>query len=474
MPMTEEFRLHPSGYQDDPEVERFRLTTLDYLSGCTYMNFALIFKLDDSDKRKVVSVLKGGLELTLSQCKHLVGTIEKNEYGDHSVVKTRDSTVGFTVQWLDSPEDTFLSYAELEASQFVSSKLGDIRVLSVNSMTWGENSLEASPAVSAFKANFIPGGLIFNIHCHHIVNDGIGWSRFVHQLAGNCCSIMDNTRPAPDWDPACVGHTRFLAKDLPDEAKVDAPTWSGLNKDHLPSSWVLFHLPRSKAAQLKKLAKPGDGAWISTYDAFCAFLWRVLSKHRAPLYKQDLASSSRWAQFVNMRTRLNPPMPDQTQGNIWYPALSVNQPNQLTLAEIISEAPLSELAVYIRMLTNSVKEETLNPILEKAASVRDKTSIFLHIIDSFAPMSIFMTDWRDMRITETDFGFGRPKAFRHLFDVITAGLSVVYPPRITSPDSDEGCEILIPLENQLVDQVIEDPEMKKYFEFRGFEYWTGP
>lgn len=470
MPRKEEYRLYPFGYEDDPDEERFRLSTLDYLTTQTYNNYALFFKVNEEEKSTVAAVLKQGLELSLGQARHLVGTIEKNEYGDdHSFVKKRDSTVGFTVQWLDSPVDNFPSYSDLEKAQFVSSSLGDITVLSVDGMTYGEKpecSPNASPIVSAFQANFIPGGLIFNMHHHHYANDVMGWASFVHQLAENCYSIINNT-PGPSWDPACLDHARFT-KDAPEEAKVEGPSPPDRHPDHRPSSSLLFHLPKSKAAELKRIASPTDGSWISTYDAFSAFIWRVLSRNRAPVYNPDLASPTVWGEGVNMRRRLNPRAPERIQRNVCYAALSTTAaPTQLTAAEIISEAPLSRLAAYIRKLTDGTTEESLTKALEAVAPIRDKTSLFMRI-NSLPPMSIAVTDWRDTCIFEADFGFGQPKAYRHLFDTVTEGLIMVYPPRITG-DPDEGCELLIACENELIKQVIEDPEMKEYFEFRGFE-----
>lgn len=53
MPKIEELQLHPLGWENDPEEERFKLSTLDYLSMMTYNNYALFFKLDDAKKRLV-------------------------------------------------------------------------------------------------------------------------------------------------------------------------------------------------------------------------------------------------------------------------------------------------------------------------------------------------------------------------------------------------------------------------------------
>jgi len=297
-------------------------------------------------------------------------------------------------------------------------------------------------------------------------NDVMGWASFTHQLAENCYAIINKT-PFPSWDPACLDNSRFISKYIPDEAKVDGPSPPERHEGHLPASSLLFHLPTSKAKELKDLATPAYGSWISTFDAFSALLWRVITKHRATLFKPDLKAPILWAEAVNMRKRMQPPLPERAQCNIFFAALSTMHQNQLTAGEIISELPLSRLAAYIRMLTNNTTQEGLEKALEMVAPIRDKASLFIRI-NSFPPMSLATTDWRETRICEADFGFGRPKAYRHFFDTGNEGLIIVYPPRNTS-NPDEGCEFVISVEKEIVGRVIEDPELKQYFEFRGIE-----
>jgi len=50
MHKVEEYQLRPLGWENDPEEERFKLSTLDYLSAMTYNNYALFFKIEDSEK----------------------------------------------------------------------------------------------------------------------------------------------------------------------------------------------------------------------------------------------------------------------------------------------------------------------------------------------------------------------------------------------------------------------------------------
>ena len=74
-----------------------------------------------------------------------------------------------------------------------------------------------------------------------------------------------------------------------------------------------------------------------------------------------------------MRKRCtNPPVPARIQHNVVAVALSTQAPvQQLTTAEIISDAPLSKLAWFIRQLTTSTTQESLDKTLDAVAPVRD-------------------------------------------------------------------------------------------------------
>lgn len=138
MRKEETYYIRPTGWEQDPEEERFKLSTLDYLCACVYTSYAIFFKVDhDEDKPRYADVLKQGLEKTLSQTRHLCGTIERDPQGGHSFVKQKESTVKFVVQYIDHEDDKdkYPSYAELERQHFVSKAMGDINLYSVAPMT---------------------------------------------------------------------------------------------------------------------------------------------------------------------------------------------------------------------------------------------------------------------------------------------------------------------------------------------------
>lgn len=50
MPKIQEVQLHPLEWETNSEEERFKLSTLDYLSTVTYTNSAFFFRLTDEEK----------------------------------------------------------------------------------------------------------------------------------------------------------------------------------------------------------------------------------------------------------------------------------------------------------------------------------------------------------------------------------------------------------------------------------------
>lgn len=354
MSKQEVFELHPTGWEADAPHEYFKLSSLDYCVAQVYANYALFFRLSDAEKPKIVTVLKGGLEVTLSQCRQLCGVLEEHPDGGLCFHKTKEATVQLHVQWLDGPEHEgkIPSFGDLEKRHFVSQALGDMDTWCVSPMTYGEKP-EAEPRnkpkCAAFKATFIRGGLVFMMHHHHYANDIMGWAGEMHQLAENCAAIWKSPEnpTLPSWNKGCLDLSRVTKPDPPEDQRVDGPTPPLKHPDHTTGQWLLFHLPKSKTAELKKLASPEDGSyWISSYDAYMAYIWRLLSKHRARLFKPDPKSPLVWGEAVDMRRRFHdPPVPQRIQGNVVFVAMSTNSlVPPLTVEEVIATAPLSKLA----------------------------------------------------------------------------------------------------------------------------------
>lgn len=293
------FSLRPHG-REAPE-ERFRLSMLDIVMPPQYNVYAIVFRGDGTDDMTTLEIFKHGIEETLKQCRHLVGRIEENDFGDYSIIKRHGSNVPFVVQWLDGPDDDYPSFFDLERAHFSCAKLGDPRVLSVEGMP--KICLpNDKPAVAGFQLNFIPGGFIFTIHVHHFAVDMTGTGSIVEQIAQHCCSASNGT-PKPIWDEVFMDRSRFTAPRTPVNEQIDPVPKPQRHPDWLPCSWLLFHLPRHKSAELKDMASPSEGSWISTYDAVIAVLWRIIARNRAKIYKPDLSLHAIFGEPVDVRSR---------------------------------------------------------------------------------------------------------------------------------------------------------------------------
>ncbi|KAK8074603.1 hypothetical protein PG997_009266 [Apiospora hydei] len=452
MVQPEVIELRPTGWETDPAEERFKVSTIDLLPPCTYNHYLLFWRLADDTKEQAIKVLQAGLEKTLSQARHLAGTIERDPDGGHSFTKRKDSTVKLVIMRYDREGDKWPSMDDIEEAHFAQHALGDdLGKWGIPEMTWGERpeaELANSPNTAGFQINLVRGAC--------------------RQLCLYC-----PWHPFVAWDPANIDASRFW-KCLPEEEMVEGPPMSQRHPGHPEQQAVLFHLPKSKAEEIKKLASPTDPKehWISTYDAMCAFIWRALSRVRAPLHKPDLDSRPWYGYAVNMRPRLhNPPVPARMMHNCLVGSFSDTLPvvMQPTAGEVLSnEVPLSRLSGFIRAMTDNCTEEHLWGLVDAIAPIRDKRNISIRI-DGKPPMSIFVTDHRPGDLSGVDFGFGKPLTYRHMWGhLLTAGLILIYAP-VLSADPDEGCMFTVNMEKELVPVLCADPEWSRYFEYRGID-----
>ena len=363
MPEQQVYHIHSLGWENDPDEERYRVSPLDYVGTCVFTNYALFFKLGDEDKVKALEVLRCGLERTLSQTRHLSSTIEQGPDGDHWFIRRRENTVELHAQWLDAPgeADKYPSLQDMEDSHFTTQALGDLDLWQIPHLRYGADNPAAHPdsrpVALAFKASFIRGGLVLVTHMHHLANDLSGWASFVQQLADNCHASLTDTN-YPPWDPASLVVARRIAKPpVPDDQKVDRPA-PMLNDPSVPlplaggRQTLLFHLPKSKAAQLKALSQPPPAPpplppssaataspsaptrTPSTYDATIALLWRTLTRLRHPHYTARIPRSARplWASIIDMRQRAHPGVPPRGAAPLPFPLPQRMQRNLITAA----------------------------------------------------------------------------------------------------------------------------------------------
>lgn len=467
------YKVAASDYPDTSEDEQFRLSTSDYLSPPIFMNFCLYFSLSDDAKDSVIHTLQLGLAHTLGQCRSLLGTIERNDLGEYSIVVKRSSTVDFIVQYLDDGDhgSRLPSFVELERANFTSTTFRTQTQLCADIAT-STPVLTESPSVLVVQANFLHGGMALTIHFHHWALDFVGFGIFVHQWAENTKAVLRGI-PPPQWDSACLDRTH-LGTQLPQGADDTTQYHARPATAQHPVSHLLFHLPNRKAQTLKALAQT-DNPRISSYDAFTAMWWRLLTRHRARTCPDtNLDATAPFFEAVNMRPRLAPPLPPQYLGNALFLADASSRPVEelLTLREVMQDAPLGKVAGYIRSITDSVDSDSFYSALEAAVETScQKRGRGQPTSRSRPPMSLKTTDWRTPNVYQADFGFGRPRALRHLFlGAARAGAAnlYIYPLRVLE-GGEEVFEFAVPVEREAVEMLCADEDVVEWFDFVGVE-----
>ncbi|EAQ86689.1 hypothetical protein CHGG_07942 [Chaetomium globosum CBS 148.51] len=520
MPEQQVYHIHPLGWENDPDEERYRVSPLDYVGTCVFNNYALYFKLKDEEKLKVLEVLRSGLERTLSQTRHLTSTIEEGPDGDHWFVRRYDNTVELRAQWLDSPKDAekYPSLQDMENSHFSALTLGDLDLWRIPHMRYGADNPAAHPdlhpAVTAFKASFVRGGLVLVTHMHHLANDLSGWASFVRQLADNCRAALTGT-PYPPWDPACLTVTRRLAKPpIPEAEKGGAKACS-------------FTSPNPKAPSSKASGNPHSHqqqpqpqtAHPSTYAATTALLLHILTRLRHPHYSTQIPLTARplWAEVIDMRRRcatahpdfgLGGPIPPRMQRNLLSAAVSRLEISGVgrgpTVGGLLGTAtgtrtevtcsggggegeeeevwPLHRTAAWVRDMTEAAgTRAVLQGLHDQFHVLRDRTRAAADLHDLPA-LAVAVSDHREAAALIGDsggrdeegegaeFGFGRPVAYRQLWGRVDVGLVIVYPARAGMLGEDEGLEFTIGYEKALAKELVEDEEFGKWFEYRGVDW----
>lgn len=481
---TQVHHIRPSSFEALSE-ETFKFTSNDYLpSPAIWVPVVLHFAVPNGEQKAVAEQLRAGLESTLAQCRHLTGTIEDAGNGDYCMVARKDSSVQFIEHVFDSSEVS--SHEELAACNFATSKLGNLSRWSVKGMVYDPMNPTAATKKGApvlgIQANFIPGGMAIVINMHHWVMDFAGLASFIYQWAGNT-KALQNGAPLPGMSPESLERSR-LDVQLPGLTEVmgirqssSAPPSDKQSNGNATSAIVsptvkpkpvpvticMFHLSKSKAAGLKELATSPSGPWISTYDACAAFWYRILARYRAKAYKADESAPAPFSQLVNIRSKLSPPLPAMYMGNAIVPVTSDLQSVQLTIKEVADSASLAAIAAYIRRLTTSVDEPYIWETLETITRARKEGKPPMRKVGAIPPFKT--TDWRAPNVCEADFGFGKATALRHLLGV--APSVTIYPYREVREDQEEVMEFAVPVETAVLEKLLEDEEVKKWFGFKG-------
>lgn len=220
-----------------------------------------------------------------------------------------------------------------------------------------------------------------------------------------------------------------------------------------------FRVEEEEIAKLKDeivtlLGGQLEGIWISANDILCAVLWHAVVRARLGSRSAAEGECSILAVPVNVRRRMNPPLPPDYIGNAVIEAMTERPMTELSAW---STSQLAETALAIRQAVSSVDDANIRALIELVDHVDD-----VHRIrrrgESSLGNDLTITSWLDMGLCDMDWGgvLGMIEDRTPTFDGFD-GLCVVLPRR-----RDGSVKVMVGLEIAGMGRLLEDEGFRRY------------
>ena len=407
----------PTSSLAEPAITK--LTPLDQIMPRFNLTMILCIPTRSNDIGRVSSLLKAGLERTITDIPYLPGRLLLDGLGRLSIkTKPRDCVLFRTQSLID---DVSWSFENLRSSGFALSKMkGEL----LSPLPFFPDP-EDVPVMAA-QANFVDGGVLLVVCVHHAVADVRGFSSIVETWAKH---VSGGGLEKVGLDRSLLmaqGKTVDPANHM--EYNIGGPPWAFATD--VPMMAKIFRFSAAQLAKLKAEAN-GEGSWVSTNDALCALLWRSITIARAP--SSEKMSTLGFA--VDGRLRMDPPLPPSYIGNV-----NVYGTAMLPLSTLPSTA-LSTIARSIRAGISRVDDARIRNVIELIDGTEDVTMVRNRWVQ-FLGTDVDLTSWASIPLNGLDWGseLGKVERVRIPDAYDYDGFCMVLPQR-----TDGSLEVLIGL-----------------------------
>jgi hypothetical protein len=444
-----------------------KVTPLDQYMVRVILPLMCIFKLDDSGNRgSIVRSLQVGLAHTIDEINVIAANVIPEDAGRGSIQLEYEEDAGVLFYENDLPE---IQFDALAARQFPFSELS---VSKFAPEPWVHTS---RCPVMTVQATFITGGLILAFNGHHAVLDAQALGTFAHTWAKNVRAESDGlmvtasqklSPDASDGSNLFGGHSTRPMSDFQTYWTVPECSYQERQRqilekavagDHLQLKSLvdLSHWSLSPEAiiGLKEAAKPpsSDQPTMTENSIVSALVWRHVTRARQRAGIE--VGSSSLLSSVNVRRRIDPPLPLQYVGNAIVLARA-----HTTAAELASDddGSLYGLAHHI---VDSADWWTPDRIWELAGSI-DASANVSNLILPAAGYDVVVTSPSRLGdvLGEASWGteLGPLQALRFAFPAFMDGFVVVL------PSIHGGQEIMIWTDSTVASHLREDAEWLRW------------
>ncbi|KPI43716.1 uncharacterized protein AB675_6226 [Cyphellophora attinorum] len=345
-----------------------------------------------------------------------------------------------------------------------------------------EGISDGKAPVFRLQANVVKGGLIVSTYLHHCISDGTGMGLIITGSVLHDDFTFDRHLESKGFDTLGLNRRlsefanqqtivrRDLSWSFPNQISDRLfhhrrPTTSHSTRPKSDGRGCIFTFPKDRLLalwqELRTTAEAGD--FISENDVLQALLWHHMTKARSRSPHLDRVSHSRLFTPVNIRSKLNRPLPDAYFGAAVDFALTELPMAHLCDITASNRLPaLARTASAIRQAIGRVDEPYIRQAIALArdpdpnVDVRD---LMGSSMNRTSGADMYITSWQKLGLYEAtlDLGLGRPDWVRKPWSK-DPGSCIVLP----NDDRKQVTEVLVQMTVDDMDRLMQDQEFSAF------------
>ncbi|KAL5569956.1 hypothetical protein UlMin_026531 [Ulmus minor] len=414
--------IKPSSQIPD-NLKSYKLSLLDQLSPSFYIPIVLFYPPPQHCKKTtIVDKLKKSLSETLSRFYPLAGRIQE----DGLSVELENGGVMFKEARVNKSLSETLKNPENSSIQQLL-PLDPYRV---------KTEEEGVPAMAVQLNLFSCGGMGIGLCMSHKITDGTTLSSFLSAWASSTSNSGEND------EDYITPHLHLAQLFPPKDIHVVCPR-NLIKRGKIVTKRFVFD--KSSLAALKTKI----GSSPSRVEAVTALICKTAMNSTT---RSSNKSSMVISHVVNLRPRMDPPLPEQAFGNIWRCAVAQivqQQPHKLELQNLVAQ-----LREEIQKVDKNyvAKLQSEQGFIEACESLKEVCELVSQGVVPFFKFS----SWVRFPFYETDFGWGKP-----IWACIT-NVPIKDAVILMSNSSGDGIEAWINLEEEDMLKFYRDPELLEF------------
>ncbi|CAN6721774.1 unnamed protein product [Malus baccata var. baccata] len=425
--------IKPSSPTPD-HLRRHNLSFLDQIQPPIFMPMVLFFPKDPhttEDPTERCTKIKTALSETLTKFYPLAGRVRGTQYVDCN--------------------DEGACYMEAKANSNIIDIIQNPNPSDFNKFIPCALDAASELPICLQVTFFACGGMSIGMGMSHKVGDALSYFTFLNSLAAT-------TRGEPDYihAPEFVSDKYFPQQDLSGSYQHR----SGIIKHNISTKRFVFDAPAVSALRAQSTDVENEQARRPTrVEALSAFIWRryiaACTSQQQNNSADDVPAMYTVSHAVNLRTRMDPPLPEYTFGNVTRTTISV-PPIQVEPKEGSSSDPsLYSVVSHVREALKQVDRDYIKKLQEGEgflSFLKERSSQ----VKRGEVVSFSFTSLCRFPIYDADFGWGKP--------VYAGSASFTFKNLVSLFDttSGDGVEAWINLKEEDMEKFEADEEVLKY------------